>query len=87
MHHEEAAGDLALGLGLFSIRDGCVPDVFMKEGAEGSETLKSDFETDVGHAKFVVAEQFFSFLDAAFDQVLMRGLVECLTEETQKMVA
>ena len=86
MHDEEATWDLSLGLRSRSISDGRVPDVLVKESAERSETLKSDFEADVGHAKFV-AEQFFRLLDAALNQVLMRGLVECLPEQTKKMVA
>lgn len=87
MHDEEAARDLSLSLRPLSIGHGCMSDVFVKESAERSETLKSDFEADVGHAKFVAAEQLFGFLDATFDQVLMWRLVECLPEETKKMVA
>jgi len=59
----------------------------MKESAERTETLKPDFETDVGHAKFIPAEQFFCFLYATFDQVLVGRLVVCLPEETKKMIA
>ncbi len=86
MHDEEAAGNLSLGLGSFSVRHRRMPDAFVKERAERSEALESDFEADVSHAEFVATEQFFRFLDAALDQVLVRSLVECLPEETQKMV-
>jgi hypothetical protein len=87
VHHEETAGDLSLGLRPLSIGHGCVPDLFVKESAERSETLKADFEADVSHAEFVIAKQLFRFLDAAFDQVLVWRFVECLAKETKKMVA
>jgi len=87
VHDEEAARDLSLGLRSFPVSYRGMPDAFVKESAEGTEALKSDFETHVSHAKLVAAEQLFGFLDATFDQVLMRGLVECLPEETEKMVA
>ena len=87
MHDEETARDPALGLRSFTIRHRWMPDAFVKESAERSKTLKADFETDIGHAEFVASEQFFRFLNAAFDQVLVRRLIECLPEETEKMVA
>ena len=87
MHDEEAARDLSLGLRPFSVGNRWMPNVLVKESAEGAETLKPDFEADVSHAEFVTAEQFFCFLDTALDQVLVRGLVECLPEETKKVVA
>lgn len=86
MHDEEASGDLTLSLRPFAIGRRWITYRAMKESAERTETLKPDFEADVSHAKFVPAEQFFCFLYATFDQVLMRGLVVCLTEETEKMI-
>src|SRR5512145_878819 len=61
-------------------------DVPMKQGAERSQTLKPDFETDVSDAEFIAAEQFFRFLDAALNEVLMWRLFESLAEETQEVV-
>ena len=87
MHDEEAAGDLALGLAPFSVGYRWMPDVFVKESAERSEALKADFETDIRYPEFVATQQFLCFLDPAFDQVLVRSLIKCLTEETEKMVA
>src|SRR5829696_3361158 len=86
VHHEEATGNLSFGLRSFTVSHGCMPNAFVEECAERSEALKSDFETDVSHAQFVAAEQLFRFLDAAFDQVLVWGYIECLAEETKKMV-
>ena len=87
MHHEEATGNLSLSLRPLAVGDRCMPNAFVEECAERSEALKPDFETDVSHAQFVAAEQLFRFLDAAFDQVLVWGYIECLAEETKKMVA
>ena len=91
VHHEETAGHLSLCLfpllHFFTVDDRSMADVFVKESAERSETLKSDFEADVGHAKFVAAEEFLSFLNATFDQVLVRRLVESLSKKTQKVIA
>ncbi len=87
MHDEEAARDLALGLGSLSVCRRGSTYTTMKESAERTEALKPNFETDVSYAKLVAAEQFLCFLDAAFDQVLMRRFIEGLPEETEEMVA
>ena len=87
MHDEEAAGNLSLGLLPFTVGHGWVADILVKESAERAEALKSNFEADVGDAQLIAAEQLFSFFEAAFDEVLMRRLVECLPEETKEMVA
>ena len=80
MHDEEAAGDLALGLGSFAICSRRMTDAAMKERAERTEALKTDFETDIRHAQIVFTEQFLRFLDATVNEVLMRSLVEGLPE-------
>jgi len=87
VHDQETAGDLSLRLYSFTIGDRSLSDGFMKESAEGAETLKADFETDIGHPQLVVAEQLFRFLDATLDEVLVRGLVERLPKQTQKVIA
>jgi hypothetical protein len=90
-HHEETAGHLSLCLfpllHFFAVDDRGVANVFVKESAERSETLKSDFEADVGHAKLVAAEEFLGFFDTTLDQVLVRRLVESLSKKTQKVIA
>ena len=89
-HDEKAAWNLPFCLfalfDLFAVGDGCVADVLVKETAERSEALKPDFETDVRDAQFISSEQFFRFLDAAFDQILVRSFVECLAKQTQKVI-
>ena len=87
MHDKEAPWNLSLGLSPLAIRHRRMTDAFVKKSAERSETLKAYFETDIGHAEFVTAEQFFRFLNASFDEVLVRRLIECLPEETEKMIA
>ena len=86
VHHEETAGHQSLCLfsllHFFAVDYGCVANVFVKERAERSETLKSDFEADVSYAKLIAAEEFLGFLDTAFDQILVRRLVESLSKET-----
>ena len=86
MHDEEASGDLSLCVRALAVSHWRLAYVSMKERAEGTETLKTDFEAHVGHAEFVAAKQFFRFLDATFNQVLMRCLVECFAEQPQEMV-
>ena len=86
MHDEETTGDLPLGVGPLAVCHGRLTDVSMKQRAEGAETLKSDFEAHVRHAQFVAAEQFFRFLDATLDQVLMRCLVECFPEQPEEVI-
>jgi len=86
VHYEEAAGDLAFGLGAFAIRKRWLADGFVEESTEGAKALKTDFETDVRYAKLVAAEQFFRFLDATFDQVLVRSFIERLPKQTQEVI-
>ena len=86
MHDEEAARDLALRLCSFAIGRRGMADAAMKECAERTEALKTDFETDVRHAQIVFAEKFLRFLDATMNEVLMRSLVEGLPEQPQKVV-
>ena len=62
-------------------------DAFMKETAERPETLKTNLETDVSDSQVVRYEEFLSPLDAPLDQVLMWGLIECLPEESEEMIA
>src|SRR5258705_1258794 len=91
VHNEKAARDFSFVLFLlsssFPIGDRCMADAFMKETAERPETLKTNFETDVSDSQVVCDEKFLSPLDAPLDQVLMCGLVECLPEESEEMIA
>lgn len=56
VHDQETAGDLAFSLHAFSISHRSLADSFVEESAEGAETLKADFETDISHAQLVVAK-------------------------------
>ena len=71
VHQEEAAGDLAFGLLLFScsfaIGDRRVTNALAKEAAKASETLKSNFEADVSNAQVVGNQELFGFFDTTFD--------------------
>jgi hypothetical protein len=62
-------------------------DAFMKETAERPETLKTNLETDVSDSQVVGDEEFLGPLDAPLNQVLMWGLVECLPEKAEEMIA
>ena len=86
MHDEEAAGNLALGLCSLAICRRGMTDAAMKESAERTETLKADFETNIGHAQVVFTEQLLRFLDATMNEVLMRSLIERLPEQSQEVV-
>jgi len=61
-------------------------DATPKQGAEGSQTLKANFEANVSHAQIVTAEQLFRFRDPTLDEVLMRGLVVGLPEKTKEVI-
>jgi hypothetical protein len=56
VHDQETAGYLSLRLDSFAVGDRSLADSLVEESAEGSETLKADFKTDIGHAQPVVAE-------------------------------
>ena len=90
VHDEKATGHLPLCLflllELLAIDYRRMPNVLVKERAKRSEALKAYFETDVSHAEFVAAKQFFRFLDASFDQILMWSFIERLPEEPQEVV-
>src|ERR1043165_2085276 len=90
VHDEKAARHLPLRLlslpYFLAVGYGCVADVFVKQTAEGSQTLKAHFETDVSDAQFVVDQQLLRLLDAAFDQILVRRLVEGLAKEPQEVI-
>ena len=86
MHDEEASRDLTLGVRSLAVGHRCLTDIAMKQRAERAEALKPDFEAHVSHAKFVAAEQFFRFFDPAFDQVLMRCLVEGFPKQPQEVI-
>ena len=85
MHDEEAAGDLAFGLGALAVGYGCVTDLATKERAEGSQTLKSHFKANVRNAEIVTTKQLLCLLDTTFDQILVRSFIERLPEEAEKI--
>jgi hypothetical protein len=60
-------------------------DALMKQAAEGTKTLKPDFEANVRYSQVIGAEQLFSFFDAPLDQILVGCLVEGLPEQSQEM--
>ena len=90
VHQEEAAGYLAFGLfslpDFFAVGDWRVADVFVKQAAERSETLKSHFKTNVRHPQLISPEQLFRLLNPAFDQILVRSFVERLSKQPQEVV-
>ena len=86
MHDEEAAGDLALRLGAFAVGYGCVTDLATKQRAEGTQTLKPNFKTNIRHAQLITPEQLFRFLDATLDQILVRSFIERLPEQAQEVI-
>ena len=86
VHDEEAARDLSLGLCSFAVCRRSVTDAAMEERAERTETLKSDFKTDIRHAQIVFTEQLLRFLDATMNEVLMRSLIESLPEQAQEVI-
>jgi hypothetical protein len=90
VHNEKTPRHLALRrldlAGLFAERHGRVANRLVKQAAERSEALKSYFKANVGHPQFVSTQQFFGALNAPFDQVLVRGLVECLSKQPQKVI-
>jgi len=86
VHDEEAARNLSPCLSSFAVGDWRVADLASKECAERSQTLKSNFETNVRHAQLITAEQLFRFLDATLDQILVWSFVECLPEQAQEVI-
>ena len=78
VHDEEAARNLALGLGSLAICHRGMTYATMKESAERPEALKANFKTDVSYAQVVFAQQFFRLFNATMDEVLMWSLVESL---------
>src|ERR1043165_9667357 len=90
VHDEKAARHLPLRLlslpYFLAVGYGCVADVLVKQTAEGSQTLKTHFETDVSDAQFVADQQLLRLLDATFDQILTWRLVEGLTKEPQGVI-
>ena len=61
-------------------------DAAMKERAERTEALKSDFKTHIRHAQIVFTEQLLRFLNATMDEVLMRSLIESLPKQAQEVI-
>jgi len=91
VHHQEASRDFLLAFATLennrAIGDRRAPDVFVKQAAERSETLEPDFEADIGHRQSARREQLFRFLNPSLSQILMRSLIECPPEESQKVKA
>jgi len=86
VHDEETSGYLSLCVRALAIGHRRLAYISMKQSAEGTKTLKTNFEAHVGHAKLVAAKQFFRFFDATLDQVLMRSLVEGFPEKPQEVI-
>jgi len=86
VHDEEAAWDLALGLGSLAVCRRSVTNATMKKRAERSEALEANLETDVCYTKIVFTEQLLRFFDATMNEVLMRSLIESLPEQSQEVV-
>lgn len=62
-------------------------DGLVEQTAKGSQALKSDFEADICNPQIFRAQQLFGLFNPAFDQILVRSLVECLSEQSQKVIA
>ena len=63
-----------------------MPHGFVEQTAKRAETLKSNFEADIRHAQVLRSQEFLCLLDAALDEISMGRLIECLTEQSQKVV-
>jgi len=91
VHHEETSGHLALRRlclpAVLAKRDRRMAHRLVKQGAERSQALEAHFEANVRDAQLVRAQEFFGSFDAPLDQVLVRSLIKCLPEQTQKMKA
>ncbi len=87
VHDEEATGNLSLCLGALTVGHRRMTNTATKQRAEGSQTLESNFEADVGHAQLVAAKQLFRFCDTSLDEVLMRCLVVGLPEKSKEVIA
>jgi len=92
VHHDKTTRDLAFCLfcfaRFFAVGDWGMADALVEETAERSKTLKTDFETHIRHTHVIfLTQQLLRFLNATFDQVLMRCLVKGLPEKTQEVIA
>jgi len=58
----------------------------MKQSAERAKTLKADFKTNVSHSRFVGNQQFLGTFNSSRDQILVRGLIKCLTKQSEKVI-
>ena len=56
MHDEEASGHLSFCVRALAVGHRRLAYVSMKESAERTETLKTNFEAHVSHAEFVAAK-------------------------------
>jgi hypothetical protein len=72
---------------LFAVSVRRVAHAFVKETAERSQALKTDFEANIRDPQVGSTQKLFGFFNASFDQVLVRSLVKSLAEQAQKMVA
>jgi hypothetical protein len=90
VHDEEASGYSTLCLltlaYFFAVGYGSMADVLVKEAAEGSQTLKTDFEADIRHPNVVRPKQLLCFFDSSLNQVLVRCLVERLSKQSEKVI-
>src|SRR5262249_48794327 len=61
-------------------------NAFAKKRAEGSEALKSDFETHLSHAQAARSQQLFRLLDSLLNQVLVWCRIELFAKQPEKMI-
>jgi hypothetical protein len=90
VHHEKAGWNFSLtsksSLEYYrSVGYRRMPDVFVKQAAERTQTLEADFEADVGHRQPAGRQQLLRLLDSTLGEVLMGSLVKCLAEEPQEV--
>ncbi|MCG3121432.1 MAG: hypothetical protein ALAOOOJD_04524 [bacterium] len=69
-----------------AIKLGRMAGIFAKQRAERPQTFKSDFETNFRHGKLAGNQQLLGLLKAFFRQIFMRGFMERLFEEPQKVI-
>jgi len=91
VHNKEAGRDVALGEAPEEEDSGSVAyrgasDVAMKKGAEGTQALEADLETDIGDRELARRKQLLRPLDSPLGEILMRGSVEDLPEEPQEVI-
>jgi hypothetical protein len=91
VHQKKTGGNLALVFTTLenyrAVGHGRVADVFVKQTAERTQTLETDFEANVSYRKPARRQQLFRLLYAPLSQILMGSLIKGSPEEPQEVIA